>query len=179
MKLLEELKEKRTELTEQWLEAIFRTYPLDTAGFMRRQKDQFANPVQHRVQQAVEGVLDALLEKKLDTDKVTPALDDLIRIRAVQEFTPARAVGVIYLLKGLVREMTLSGLKDVKRARELLQFESKIDSLALISFDIYTRCRQQLFEFRVNEIKNRQASLLRRARMVLGTAAEEQDPTNP
>lgn len=179
MALLGTLQNNREALLEKWLTAIFQTYPLETVGFMRRQTDQFENPIRHRTQEAAGKVVDALLQKKLDTDEVTPWLDELVRLRSVQEFTPARAVGIIFLLKGVIRKMLDAELKSVKQARELLQLESKIDSLALISFDIYTKCRQQLFELRVKEVKNSQASLLRRANMILDTSAEEPNPTKP
>ncbi len=180
MSLLHILRENRTVLAEKWLDAIFRTYPLDTVGFMRRQTDQFANPVRHRTEEAVHEIVDALLkEKKLDTELVQKSIDEMIRVRAVQTFTASRAVGIIYLLKQLVREMVFKDLQSVKQAKELLQFESKIDVLALIAFDNYCDCREQIHNLRVNEVKNSQASLLRRAKMVLDTSAEEPDPTNP
>lgn len=180
MSLLGILREKRDELKEQWLQAIFRTYPLDTVGFMRRQHDQFENPIYHRSKEAVNTLVDMLLEDDgLDTVAVKPWVEEIVRVRAVQDFTPARGVGVMFLIKGLVRKQLEKQLGDVALLRELLQFESKIDSLALISFDIYSQCKQELFELRVREVKNSQASLLRRARLVLDTSAEEPDPTNP
>jgi len=179
MALQEVLQGNKKVLLEKWLEAIFRTYPLETVGFMRRNTDQFENPIRHKTVEAATRIVDALLREKLDTEEVTPWLDEMIRLRAVQEFTPARAVGIVYLLKGVVRRMVEQAQGDGKLAWELLQFESKIDSLALISFDIYSKCRQQIFELRVAEVKNSQASLLRRARMVLDTSAEDTNPTNP
>ncbi len=179
MSILELLREKRDEIVEQWTEAIFRTYPLDTVGFMRRQKDQFANPVRHRTIEAVPRIVDAVLEDGLDSEKVYEPLDDLMRVRAVQEFTPTKAVGIVYLLKSLLREKLDAHLDDPRLVRELLQFESKIDSLALISFDIFAQCQKKIFSMRVDEIKNRQASLLRRAGLILEISAEEPDPTNP
>lgn len=179
MRVLDMLREKRDEIVEGWTEAIFRTYPLDTVGFMRRQADQFANPIRHRTRDAVPKIVDALLEEGLDSEKIIGPLDDIIRIRAVQDFTPAKSVGIVFLLKSLLREKLAKQLDTPDTARELLQFESKIDSLALISFDIYTQCQKKIFSMRVDEIKNRQASLLRRAGLILEISAEEPDPTNP
>ncbi len=179
MLILDILRESRDAIVEEWKEAIFRTYPLDTVGFMRRQEDQFANPIRYRTCEAVPKIVDALLEEGLDSEKIQGPLDDIIRIRAVQDFTPAKAIGIVYLLKSLLREKLTKHLTNLELARELLQFESKIDSLALISFDIYAQCQRKIFSMRVDEIKNRQASLLRRAGLILEISAEEPDPTNP
>jgi len=179
MTLLKTLQNNKKDLLDKWLAAVFQTYPLETVGFMRRNTDQFENPVRHKTTEAASHIVDALLQDKLDTEEVEPWLDEMVRLRAVQEFTPARAVGIVFLLKGIIRKMVAHELKNMEQARELLQFESKIDSLALISFDIYSKCRQQLFELRVKEVKNSQASLLRRAKMIVDTSAEDTDPTNP
>ena len=37
--------------------------------------------------------------------------------------------------------------------REWLSFESKIDELASVAFDIYMKCREKIFELRLSEAK--------------------------
>ena len=46
---------------------------------------------------------------------------------------------------------------------EILEFESRIDRLALISFDVYMNRKEKLYELRVKEVKNRVSGLLRMA----------------
>jgi len=65
----------------------------------------------------------------------------------------------------------------------LLALESKIDSLALLSLDIYAKCREKLYEMRIKEVKNVQKRLLERAEMICGypdaqarTAGDESVP---
>ncbi len=37
--------------------------------------------------------------------------------------------------------------------REWLNFESKIDELASVAFDIYMKCREKIYELRLSEAK--------------------------
>jgi hypothetical protein len=48
----------------------------------------------------------------------------------------------------------------------LVSFESEIDGLAMHCFDIYTRCREKIFEIRVNEVRNQSSRLLKMAGLV-------------
>ena len=92
------------------------------------------------------------------------ALEGLVRIRAVQDFSPAEAVAFVFLLKRAAREV----LEDVSEqaqsvpARVLSDLEARIDSLALLAFETYTRCREEIFEIRVREAQRRTAALLER-----------------
>jgi hypothetical protein len=175
MAVLDLLREQRGALKEKWRESIFRTYPLDTVGFLRSTGNEFTNPVGHRTTQAINGIIDALLADTLGADEVKEYVDDIVRVRAIQGFTPAKAVGVFFLLKALVRELLSKEMKEAAIVRELLLFETKLDSLALMAFDIYGQCRELLFEQRVLEVKNSQRSLLRRARILCDMPAEEPD----
>ncbi len=169
------LRENKDQIAKNWLEAIFQTYPLDTVGFMRRQHDEFANPVGARTTQAVDELVAMLVEDSFEAQATEAALDVLVRVRAVQSFTPARAVGVVFLLKSVVRALVEKSKTDSLDLAELLQFESKVDSLALISFDIYMKCHKQIFEMRVEELRRGHHMLLKRAGMICEGLAEEPD----
>ena len=57
------------------------------------------------------------------------------------------------MLKRAVRD-TLAGDVEANGAyTELLEFESRVDDLALLALDIYMRCRDKLYELRVGEVK--------------------------
>ena len=174
MKLDKFLKEHSDTIAENWLDQTFKTYPIDTVGFMRGKSNEFDNPVGTRTRQAIKSIAKALTDDSISLDEVKDHVDTLIRLRAVQDFTPARAVGIFYLLKPIVRGL-VEKHKERDLYRDLLLFESKIDSLALIAFDVYTECRDKIFSMRVDEIKHRHANLLRKARMVCDDQAEEPD----
>jgi len=48
----------------------------------------------------------------------------------------------------------------------LIDLESRIDGLALLSLDIYMKHREKLYEIRVNEVKNRVSGLMRSAGLI-------------
>lgn len=175
MNLTEILHENRDLIDERWRDAIFRTYPLDTVGFMRRQKDQFANPVGQRTTAAISALVDLLIGEGLDSEAVRPHIDEIVRVRAIQDFSASQAVGVIFLLKTVVRELVRQSEEGASLYGELLQFESKIDSLALLSFENYCICRDQINQLRIDEVKRQHSRLLERAKMIYGDQAEDPD----
>ncbi len=151
--LREILSERKKAIVAGWRDAIAATYPAETAKFLTNKRDQFGNPVGYTISTVSQTIYEGLLEDAAIETFAEP-MDDLIRIRAVQEMTPAQAVCFVYLLKDVIRKELAGVLKDEESvARELLGFESKIDQLALLAFDIYMSCREQLFRIRTGEIK--------------------------
>ena len=56
---------------------------------------------------------------------------------------------------------------------DLLRFEAKVDNLAMMSFDIYSKGREQIYRLRVDEVKRAQSNLLRKAGMIVDVTVEE------
>ncbi len=155
------LKQNRTILLERWLRWIFDSYPAEAAIFLKKEQDRFDNPVGFRISQGLKSLLDALLAET-DTEKIMAGLDEVIRIRAIQDYPPSQALAFIFLLKDTIREVLAKELKDGSLAAEFMDLESRIDGLALLGFDVYTSRREKLHEIRVAEVKNRISGLLRR-----------------
>jgi hypothetical protein len=103
-------------------------------------------------------------------------MDEIMRIRAVQEFEPSQATAIIFMLKNAIRKELASELKDADLLRELLDLELKIDSLARMAFDLHSRCREQLYEMRVDEVKRRVSGLLRRHNLIVEPPGEVPGP---
>lgn len=168
------LSQKRSAILQRWYDLILETYPADTANFLREQKNQFANPVGHIILQGVDGFYEELL-KGDDFKSISLFLDNIIRIRAVQDFTPSQAISFIFLLKKVIREELEREVSENQLSESLLLFESRIDKLALLSFDIYTKCREKIYELKVNELKNSMSRLLQRANLIYEIQEQEQD----
>lgn len=160
MKLLSLLAERKTSLTERWLQRLFESYAPQTAIFLKKEKDHFDNPVGSQTSQGLARIL-ATLAQELDRDQIVAALDEVIRIRALQNFTPSQALAFIFLLKNVIREELAPELKDGQLSQELQEVESRIDGMALLSFDVYTQRREKLYEIRVTEVRNRVSGFLR------------------
>ena len=175
MNLQDHLSKKKTAILKRWFNKILETYPPETQEFLRRQKDPFANPVGGAISQGIEGLYEAILKDTSPTG-VSSFLDQIIRIRAIQEFSASEAVGFVFSLKEAVREELNKEIGDISVARELSALESRIDELALLSFDIYMQCREKLYEIKSNEIRNRTFMLLEKSDYVSRTSEQEEVP---
>ncbi len=165
MELKSLLTEKRAAILRKWFDLIVDTYPSDASSFLKKQKNQFANPVGHTISEGIEGLFDGLLEEA-DSDRVSPFLDNIIRVRAIQDFTPSEAIGFIFLLKKVIRESLQKEIREHQMYDELLRLESRIDDLVRISFDVYMKCREQVYDLKANEVKKMTFRLLQRANLV-------------
>ncbi len=165
MKLRSLLNPKKRSIINQWFDLVVSTYPADTAAFLRRQQDPFANPVGRTTIKGLEALFDEIVNG-MDRQTLNAFLDPIIRIRAVQDFTPSRATGFVLSLKGFVAEALRKELHDPDIVAELLQLNQNIDEVCLLAFDIFTRCREQLHTLRVNETRNTMFNALERAGLV-------------
>lgn len=155
------LEQKKAAILERWLGDTLATYPKDGAAAFRREKDPFANPVGHALRVGTRATLEAVVEGK-DPAQACSCLEDIIRIRAVQEFTPGRALSFVFLLKDAVRAELGRECREAPLAEELAGFESHVDQMALHAFDLYVRRREQVCELRVNEVKRSVAKMVER-----------------
>jgi hypothetical protein len=163
--MLEDLLVKeRDAVVDNWKQLLVGTYPPETQRFLKTQKNPFANPLGNSIDEGLEGLYDHLLKfDESSPEEFSKYLDRVIRIRAVQGYAPSTAVGFVFLLKDAVRNVLGQTVREKGLYEELLTFEQKIDSLALLSFNIYMQCRETLFEIRANEIRNRTSRLVERA----------------
>ena len=168
------LPQKRAAILERWFQLILETYPADTSRFLKQQKDRFINPVGYTISQEIEALYDELLQE-MNSDKLAACLDNIIRIRAVQDFPPSQTIAFIFLLKKAIREELASEIAENRVLEELLKFESKIDKLVLLALDIYMKCREKVYEIRVNEAKaerERVLKLLDRTNLTMESQSE-------
>ena len=146
------LEKNKAAISKRWFDLVLETYPADTVTMMRKDKNQFTNPVGSTISREIEVLFKGLCEGIWD-EKCHASLDSILKIRSVQDFSPSKAVGFIFLLKRAIGE-TLKGeiCKEVI-IDEWLKFQSRIDELALQAFDIYMDCREKICEIRVNQAR--------------------------
>lgn len=169
------LEEKRSQIGSKWLDAIIETYPTDNSGFLKKQKDRFLNPVGYTFTKGIDSILESLItgEDLKESAASAQMLDDIIKVRAVQNFAPSKAIGFIFSLKKVVREELKKEIRQNQINEEMLQFESRIDDLALFAFDIYAKCRDQLSDLKTDELKRMTFSLLKKANLMSEIPAQE------
>jgi len=166
MNLKQKLVEKKQTIVKKWFDAVADSYPDQTSGFLKKQKAQFTNPVGYTLAEGLDGLYESLLQGMIP-DKISTFLDGIVRIRAIQEFTPSEAVAFIFQLKKIVRQELGNEIAQQQRMiEELTAFDSAIDDLALFSFDIYMKCREKIYEIKANEARNMTFRLLQQAKLI-------------
>lgn len=170
MNLKDLLKKQRSSIIDKWFDLIIESYPADTAEFLKK-KEGFTNPVGQTTFQGIQDIFDGLL---LDADpsEIAPFLDSIIRIRAVQDFSPSQAVNFIFLLKKVIRAEVSPHLSEGTLRDELDELTSKIDILALVGFDIFMKCREKLYDIKANELRDRTLWLLKKSNLLTETPDE-------
>ena len=166
MKLKDLLKKRKSAIVKHWFNLVVNSYPSDTSRFLIKQKDPFANPVGNTVSHNLGPLFDELI-MDMDPDTITNFLDPIIRIRAVQViFSPSQAVAFIFSLKEAVRKNLEKELLDNKILNELLVFESRIDELGLMGFEIFVKCREKVYALKATGERERVYRAFKRAGLV-------------
>lgn len=142
-------------IAARWFERLLESYPPQTAEFVRADRDRFRNPVGHSFRQALRVLAEEVLGA-MDPARIAPALDEIVRIRAVQDFTAAEAIGFVFLLKEAIaaepsRQQAPPGRAEGAEDPACRRLQSNVDTLALMAFDAYRSCREQIAAIRGKE----------------------------
>jgi hypothetical protein len=134
------IEQQKTTILKKWFDAAIQAYAPDTAKFLKNQKDPFGNPVGNNLLKGLRGLLDQLL---------------------------GQATAFIFSLKKILRDTLDPKRHDDQIMKELLAFESKIDQLCLMAFDIYMACKEKIYEIGANETRNRTFRAFERAGLIV------------
>ena len=166
------LENEKSAILNAWFKLVIDSYPSDTSQFFKNQKDPFANPVGQTISRSLKELID-LICQGAPVDAFGSALDQIIRIRAIQDFSPSQAISFVFLFKNIIRERFAHQIAQKQLSEELLQFESKIDALGLAAFNIYVQCREKIYELQANEMKNRTFRAFKRAGLVASNSNDD------
>ncbi|MBF0457037.1 MAG: RsbRD N-terminal domain-containing protein [Nitrospirae bacterium] len=164
MKLHDILVKESSNILNGWYSLILKTYHPDSEVFLAKKNDPFANPIGHNISVSIKGILEELLNNMVQ-ERIVGLLNDIIRIKAVQDSNPSDAISLLFLLKQTLRDATKGYIEGEQLFRELLAFEDKIDRLTLLSFDIFMKCREDIFNIKVNEIRRGAFMFTKRAKV--------------
>jgi len=141
--------EQKQRIRERWLALTLATYPDPARRFLASERDRFRNPVGQTLKENIFLLAEELFGA-MDAASVRQALSDLVRLRAVENFTPREAVAFVFLLKPVLQEELASdpGLR--------LQLENRIDEMALTAFDLFAQCRERIHEVQARELRRRE-----------------------
>jgi hypothetical protein len=152
MDLKDLLSQNESAILKRWFNLILETYPADAATLMRKDKDQFTNPVGATFSREIEVLFKELCEDS-QKEKCQASLDSILKIRSVQDLSPSKAVGFVFLLKRAVGETLKNEMCQESIMDEWLKFQSSIDDLALQAFDAYMECREKICEIRIKQAR--------------------------
>lgn len=159
------LEKRKKVILKKWFDLVVDTYHPDTSTFLRKEKDPFNNPVGRTTLTSLETLLDYLQDKS-NEDALVSALDAVIRIRSIQDFSPSRAIGFIFFLKKIIRDEAARETKTEGFTQSLFTIEYRIDGLMMMAFDIYAKCKETLYQIKANEEKNRFYKAFERAGLI-------------
>ena len=152
-------RDMKREVLSAWFDHVLGTYPAASAKAISGNSNQFANPVGNTLNESLSVLFDELREEA-DLERAGKALDSIIRIRAVQDFTASGAVGFVVALKGIMRQVLG---EDAGTPAEWRELDQRVDSMMLAAFYIYNECRKAIYEIRAEEVKRQVHMLLKKA----------------
>jgi len=152
MRLKDILVEKRSEILNAWSDMIMDTYPPDAAVFYKTEKDRFLNPVGYIVNEGIGHIYDRFLNGG-SAETLAYAIDRIIRVMAVQDIPPSKAVSFVFMLKKVLKDLIGIDTTNNVIIQELNDLYDRIEETALVAFDVYMGCREDISRIRMDEIR--------------------------
>jgi len=147
------LKENRDTILQKWVDQTINTYEPEMVRFLKKEKNQFSNPVRNTILTSLEKIIDSMLNG-IGVEEYH-GLEDMIKLRAVQEFSPSEALSFLFNLKKIIRKGLLESKQSDQIISEACIMDEKFDTLYALAFDIYNDCRTKIQEIKMAEIKSR------------------------
>ncbi len=143
--------EHEEKIAARWIDYTLSTYT--SSEFFKNETDPFANPIGGTVNAALRELLSLLIQSAGRSAYQKP-LQEIIAIRAVQQFSPSQAVAPINAVKHIVREVFAAEKKGSSFSDGLYDFDFAVDIALLAAFDLYMEFRERLYSVRLREIKS-------------------------
>jgi hypothetical protein len=128
-------------IAERWLARTLESYPPAARISLSSDHDSFRNPVGNLLRENLRVLVRELLGD-MNREAVSAALDAIIRLRAVQGFIPSEALRFLLELREALAEVCGSCSASM---------QARIDDLALMGFNQYVSCREQISALRAKE----------------------------
>lgn len=158
---MEQLYKKHGSALERaWYDALYHTS--DAPYFPTGENaSRFANPIAYHMDKAAhEGVLWLLAEEGA-SDPIPESIDDLCRVKAVQDLTEEVALGPIYSLREL-KVAHLDSAYDTKEQAALV--DERLETLMGHVQECYRASKEKIQRIRAEEVERQDALKDRRAR---------------
>ncbi len=152
--------QKKEKWVKKWVDAVLSTYPPESALLFNNTTDPFANPVGATLKTSLSNLYDSLTASQFNTNNAKQALQPVVKLRAVQDFSPAEALGFIYELKTIINSDP-----DISHEMTTDVF-SRIDQAMLMAFDLYMENKKIIYTLRANQARDNVRQLLIRKDLI-------------
>ena len=142
-----------SEILEKWIEKVAESHPESAAALRARKPDPFRNPIGYTIRHGLAQLWEQL-QGDMDASAIDSALDDVLRIRAVQDMSASEAAGFVTPLRSILRQ--------APETLDLDLLDGRIDQLARAALEKYMQCRDQIRAARLHET----ARLTRKHRLI-------------
>ena len=149
---------RQAAIAEGWLGLVGKTHLANWSGMPSRSRDDFADPAFCLMRKCIEAMVEAL-DSGVVQEKLAPSMEGFLKLLALQEFSPSQAIQFVFAVRPLLRrELSLE-----PNSPESLALDDRVDDIALIAMDIYSRCREKVYEARYNQLKKLHYVMVERA----------------
>jgi hypothetical protein len=155
-------------ILEEWRRLVLATYAVETAAFLTSEKDPFCNPVGHVLAQTGDALFEIAMTG-MERERAEEGLRDIVRVRAVQDFSPSRALSFVDAMRKAIRHEALPMVLEETGFGHLLSIESRLDEAMLVAVDLYVACKRLIDDIRVKEAKAEKERLLKLIRAIGGS----------
>lgn len=150
MDLAEAFRNYKGKIVDRWVDYTLSTYK--SSSFFKKEGDLFANPVGGNIREALKKLL-PLFIRGAAVEEMAPSLEQFMKIRSIQDFSPSQAVAPLNAVKHITREILAADKERCHLVSELYDFDFSVDLAVLAAFDLYMQCRERLYQTRIREIK--------------------------
>jgi hypothetical protein len=151
--IIDFLEQNRESILQEWFNQTINTYEPEMARFLKREKNQFSNPVRNTIITSLEKIYDNILTG--DSTDASGGLLEIIKVRAVQDFSPSDALSFLFNLKKIIRSELIKSDQKFDTLNEVNEFDERFDLLLRTAFNYYNECRLKIQDIKMAEIKSR------------------------
>lgn len=164
MHLKQTLKKNKDRFIKEWFQATIDTYPAQSARILGKASNRFDNPIGAITHETIVDMFTLIMDD-FTPEVLEKTIDPVIRIRAVQAFTPAEAVSFVFALKQIAETIIDKSL--------IREFDKLVDQIALAAFNRFMKCKEEIFLLKATESKRRIHRAFERAGLVAELTEED------
>ncbi len=146
------LRAKKQQILSKWQSLAMSSYENHSLLNEKTKTGRFSDPIAYVTMDNTNKIYDLLISEENSAEFMAP-LEEICRLRAVQDINPSSALSFISALKQLVREELTDQIRSDSYSDELMNIDKRIDEIALMASGKYAECKERINEIRIKEMK--------------------------